>query len=65
MKLATLAVIFAAALAAQETSTEREAASDVLAKMAALEQSLNVPAWIAHLTAPDAERHRVVAHAQS
>ena len=33
-------------LTAQETSTEREAAADVITKMNALEQSLDVPAWV-------------------
>ena len=32
--------------AAQETPTERDAARDVLKKMAALEQSLDVPGWV-------------------
>jgi amidohydrolase len=49
---------------AQETPTEREAARDVLKKMAALEQSLDVPGWVTRLTAANAERDRVVARAK-
>ena len=41
---------------AQETPTEREAARDVLTKMAELEKSLDVPAMVAKLTAPNPER---------
>ncbi len=50
---------------AQETPTEREAARDVLAKMATLEQSLNVPAVVAKLTAPNPSRDKVVARAKA
>lgn len=49
---------------AQETPTERAAASEVLKKMAALEQSLDVPAIVAKLTAPNADRDQVVARAK-
>src|SRR3979411_831610 len=34
---------------AQETPTERDAAKDVLKKMAALEQSVNIPSWVSKL----------------
>ena len=44
------------ALLAQETETEKQAAREVLKKMAALEQSLDVPAMVARLTG--AERRR-------
>jgi amidohydrolase len=54
----------AAPLAAQETPTEREAARDVLRKMAALEQSIDVPSLVATLTAPNAARDAVVARAR-
>src|SRR2546430_4994808 len=47
--------------AAQDTQTEKEAARDVMKKMAALEQSLDVPAIVARLTGPNAERDQVVA----
>ena len=43
-------LVLPALAAAQETPTEREAARDVLKKMAALEQSLDVPGWVSKLT---------------
>jgi amidohydrolase len=46
---------------AQETPTEREAARDVLKRMAALEESLDVPKLVAQLTGPNAARDAVVA----
>lgn len=63
---AGLAAVGAMAVAAvaQETQTQREAARGVLAKMAALEQSLDVPALVATLTGPNATRERVVARAR-
>src|SRR5260370_17048112 len=54
----------AASLLAQETPTEREAAREVLRKMAALETSLNVPALLAKLTAPNPDREQVAARAK-
>jgi len=48
---------------AQETDTERAAARDVLKKMAALQQSLDVPGWVAKLTAANPARDEVVARA--
>jgi hypothetical protein len=60
MKL-LFALSLAAALTAQETPTEREAAHDLLAKMATLEKSLDVPGWVARLTAANPERDRVTA----
>src|SRR5215475_14087881 len=48
----------------QETPTEREAARDALRKMAALEQSLDVPALVARLTAANPAREQVVARAK-
>ena len=57
--LAVLALLAVpGALLAQETQTEKQAARDVLKKMAALEQSLDVPALVARLTA--AERRRAI-----
>jgi len=50
---------------AQETPTEREAAREVIQKLEALETSLDVPAIVARLTAPNAERDRVVARAKA
>ncbi len=58
---AFLLLAFTATAHAQDTPTERDAARDVLRKMSALEQSLDVPAIVARLTGPDAERDQVVA----
>ena len=49
---------------AQETPTEREAARVVLQKMDALETSLDVPGWVAKLSAPDAARDAVTVRAK-
>ena len=49
---------------AQETPTEREAARGVLAKMDALEKSVEVARWVAHFSAPDAARDQVTARAK-
>src|SRR6185436_1722106 len=57
-------ILLSTVVAAQETPTEREAARDVLAKMAALEASLDVPALVAKLTGPNADRDKVVARAK-
>ncbi len=62
LALATAAT--APALVAQETTTEREAARDVLTKMTALEQSLDVPGWVAKLTVANAARDQVAARAK-
>jgi len=62
MKL-LIAVAAAGLLCAQETPTERDAAHDVLKKMAELEASLDVPSTVARLSAPNPERDRVVARA--
>lgn len=50
---------------AQETPTEREAAREVLAKMAALERSLDVPRLVETLTAPNPARDAVVERARA
>src|ERR1043165_186804 len=47
--------------AGQDTPTEKDAARDVLKKMAALEQSLDVPGIVAKLTAANADRDQVTA----
>src|SRR5262245_60801780 len=51
-------------LTAQETPTEREAAKEVIQKMAALQKSLDVPALVAKLTAPSTARDQLVARAK-
>jgi amidohydrolase len=50
---------------AQETDTEKSAARDVLKKMAALEESLDVPGLVARLTGSNAARDEVVARAKA
>src|SRR5215471_15533909 len=59
-----LALALPASAFAQDTPTEKEAARDVLKKMAALEQSLDVPGTVARLTGADADRDQVVARAK-
>ena len=51
-------------LYAQETPTEKLAAKSVLAKLSTLEQSIDAPAWVRKLTAPNPERDAVVARAK-
>jgi len=64
-RLAVSLLLFSAApICAQETPTEREAARDVLRKMAALQKSLDVPGMVARLTAPNAAREQVVTRAR-
>lgn len=50
---------------AQETPTEREAAKGVLEKMRGLEQSIDVPALVKSLQAPNAKRDAVVARTKA
>ena len=59
-----LSLLVPAILLAQETPTEREAARAVVARMDSLERSLNVPALVAKLTAPNAARDQVAARAK-
>lgn len=54
----------AAVSAAQETPTERDAARDVVRRLDSLEKSLDLPALVAKLTAPNAARDQVVARAK-
>ncbi len=61
---ALILVALPASALAQDTQTEKEAARDVLKKMAALEQALDVPAIVARLTGPSADRDRVAARAR-
>jgi amidohydrolase len=64
MKLAASLLLLAAALCAQETPTERDAARDVLRKMDTLEKSLDVPGWVARLGAANPARDQVAARAR-
>jgi amidohydrolase len=64
MKFLTCAVFSMMLAFAQDTPTEREAASDVLRRMADLEKSLDVPTWVERLTASNPQRDAVVARAK-
>jgi amidohydrolase len=66
MKIAAIVLTFAAAgtLLAQETPTEREAARGVVQKLDSLEKSLDLPALVAKITAPNARRDQVAARAK-
>jgi amidohydrolase len=59
-----IAVATAVPAVAQETPTEREAARGVLQKLDTLERSLDVPALVAKLTAPNPAREAVVVRAK-
>ncbi|MCX5755694.1 MAG: amidohydrolase [Gemmatimonadetes bacterium] len=64
MRRLLVVMCIALPLAAQETPTEREAARDVIAKMAALQKSLDVPALVAKLTGANPVRDGVVTRAK-
>ena len=64
LRIAAILSLAAAPLLAQETPTEREAAKEVLRKMAVLEQSLDVPGWVTKLTAANPARDQVAARAK-
>ncbi len=64
MKPLLLLPLLTALLLAQETPTEREAAHDVLQRMADLEKSLDVAGWVQRFARPNAERDRVAARAK-
>src|SRR5213079_2345684 len=64
MRFCLLAALLSLTLSAQETPTEREAARDVLKKMAELEKSVDVSGWVAKLSAPNAARDQVAARAK-
>ena len=57
-------VLTTLAASAQETPTQRDAARDVVAKMAALQREVDAAGWAAKLTAPNAARDAVVARAR-
>src|SRR5262249_225995 len=60
LSFCALAMLATLPAQAQDTPTEREAAREVLAKMAALQKSLDVPGLVARLTGPNDARERVV-----
>jgi amidohydrolase len=62
--LICLAFLSPSAVFAQDTPTEKDSAREVLKKMSALEQSLDVPALVTRLTGPNAARDQVVARAK-
>ncbi len=64
MRLALAVFLLGAICFAQETATERDAGRVVLKKMDALEKSLDVPGWVARLSASDAARDQVTARAK-
>jgi len=64
MRKSLLLLLVLTPVFAQETPTEKQAARDVLHQIDTLEKSLDVPALVARLTAPDAERDQVVARAK-
>ncbi len=49
---------------AQETATEKTAAHDVISRLNTLESSLAIPALVAELTGPNADRDQVTARAR-
>jgi amidohydrolase len=64
MKQLLLALLVAQLALSQETPTERQAAKDVVARLNTLEKSLNIDQVVAQLTAPNAERDKVVKRAK-
>ena len=64
LHLPVLLITLAMSSHAQETAAQRAAARGVLEKMAALEESLEVPALVVRLTAPNPTRDQVVARAR-
>jgi amidohydrolase len=62
--LSSLFLLLATPAFSQDTPTEKEAARDVLQKMAALEQSLDVPGLVTRMTGANAARDQVVARAR-
>lgn len=65
--LGLCATIFASSslLGAQETPTERAAAKEVVAKLAALQKTVDVAGWITRLASPNAARDQVAARAKA
>ncbi len=57
-------LVLSGVVRAQDTPTERQAAKDVITQLNTLEKSLDIPALVAQLTAPNAERDKVVRRAK-
>ena len=64
MKLPLIALLVGLPLFAQDTQTEKDAAREILRQMGVLEKSLDIPGLVSKLTAPDADRDKVVARAK-
>jgi amidohydrolase len=64
MRAFTLLLVVAATAAAQDTPTEKAAASGVVAKMATLQRQLAIPELVARLSAPNAVRDAVAGRAK-
>lgn len=64
MRIAVIPLLLSASLLAQETPTEREAARVIVARMDSLQRSLDLPALVARITAPNAARDQVAARAK-
>ena len=62
--LSLAAILITCPAFAQDTPTERQAARSVIEKLNQLEQSLDIHALVAKLTAPDKERDKVVGRAK-
>ena len=58
-------LLLTATAAGQETPTERSAAADVIRRMNELEASLQLPAMVSRLSAPDPRRAAVMARAKA
>ena len=63
-KIFLLAIFLSLNFQGQDTPTEKSAAKDVVMKLNALEQSLDVPGLVTRLTAPNQERDKVVLRAK-
>ena len=59
-----LAFVVTSALPAQETPTERTAASDVVRKMAVMQKTLDVPSLVTRLTGANPVRDAIAARAK-
>lgn len=65
LSIAVAVALLATPLAAQDTPTEREAAREVLQKLALLQRTVDVAGWTTRLSATDAVRDRIAARAKA